>query len=1270
MHSILLCSFCQNPCKIGVVQLFRSVLEITCGQLFENISNCQILTLRCRLRGELANAGIKVKIYFESLMVYSLKNQKKLKCDFQPLNMKGKDTAIQEKTAAPSKVGRVFKFLCKTVFYIVVLMVVSLIAVNIYLHSNQTKILADLPFLDNASLSFNRMSIRLFEDFPSATVSFSDFLVKDSLFEQHKQPLLQVEELTAAVALQDVFDKKIDLHSFTFRNGQINLFTDKDGYSNYKNLLAGRNQCQINNEKNNFEINTDQLAIDFFNVEFEVRDDLKKTLIKGGLEKLKTDLLLKEKGVVAKTDMIVNLDQLAFNSDKGVFAKNSRITGQPIIEIREGVLNIEPFDLGVNDQVFNSSVNFDFQKNNISTIVFENDKTVLSESVVLLPDDIQKAMQPFQVEDSFYSKTVIEGRFLPDDPPVVIVDFKLNNNTVNAENHVFNSISLNGRFANRIYNDERKWKEGKKRVKVELNNVLAEYDDFKITTPNALITSTKEIGPQLKTAIKITGQPSGISEWLKNDQFLFRKGAFNLSANINGPLKNYEQLVIESEAELNLYDFTAIYLPANSAFPFDYLYLNKKTGDTGFSITSSQMKEGLAFSIEGGIKNLPALVLDLEGQRASSDVVFIANKLSWADFLDLFGEDGALKDNTSKTDEEKKKSMKEMLRGIQHNFQPHFSVVVDTLQYFDLLELHDFKTGIYFENEHTVVLEKTSFEYEEGAVSFNARLNIADTIVTPIEFELHTRRLNLKKLFPPFDYFNIKLLSGIENHPENVSIDVQHKGLLDDRKGLIPNTSEGEIIFKINEGEVLLGEIIYLPDSTENIFDKKVGHTKIALEGMPIVFNEFFKNDQFFFDKGRFFANFEYDGQVANFEELLNKSDANFSIKNGEVYYKPSDVTFPLTEVKLDLRKNHADFDFFLYSDDLNQEIQFKGQLENLSELVLGHTGKTIRTNVDVTSPKLKWEQFLDIFSPEITGDSSPEKQTVDALKATVVGLLTTFNPNVQVNTDTFVFSDQLMLEKVETGIALADTAILVLNKTGFQFYEGSMSVDGVVDLGKVDCAPFTAHFNTQQLDVMELLKSLDYLYLPSLKNIKELSGTVTMDLGLSGIIANDAEGLIPDANSGVLDFELNDITLKGFDPLDQIAIKLKQKNRFKELKFAPISNRLIIDGKNIEIPLMEIQSNALNLFVEGTLSYGDETNIWVSIPVDNLKKADRSIVPAKRNYAATRHKIYIEVTTDEFGENQFKIRSSKKKFYKQRGILEQYKIDKKKWKKWRKENG
>jgi hypothetical protein len=72
-------------------------------------------------------------------------------------------------------------------------------------------------------------------------------------------------------------------------------------------------------------------------------------------------------------------------------------------------------------------------------------------------------------------------------------------------------------------------------------------------------------------------------------------------------------------------------------------------------------------------------------------------------------------------------------------------------------------------------------------------------------------------------------------------------------------------------------------------------------------------------------------------------------------------------------------------------------------------------------------------------------------------------------------------------------------------------------------------------------------------------------------------------------------------------------------------------------------------------------------VPLDNLKKNKGLVIPPKRGYTAIKRRIYVEITPDKNGKNKFKFHLRKKKFYKQRGIPEQYRADLKMYRKLRK---
>ena len=75
-----------------------------------------------------------------------------------------------------------------------------------------------------------------------------------------------------------------------------------------------------------------------------------------------------------------------------------------------------------------------------------------------------------------------------------------------------------------------------------------------------------------------------------------------------------------------------------------------------------------------------------------------------------------------------------------------------------------------------------------------------------------------------------------------------------------------------------------------------------------------------------------------------------------------------------------------------------------------------------------------------------------------------------------------------------------------------------------------------------------------------------------------------------------------------------------------------------------------MQAFVEGTIDKNSPENLWISVPLQNLKRPDLAIIPDKTRYAATGRKIFLEwVTSESKDDGKTKVRLSKKKFFQER---------------------
>ena len=230
----------------------------------------------------------------------------------------------------------------------------------------------------------------------------------------------------------------------------------------------------------------------------------------------------------------------------------------------------------------------------------------------------------------------------------------------------------------------------------------------------------------------------------------------------------------------------------------------------------------------------------------------------------------------------------------------------------------------------------------------------------------------------------------------------------------------------------------------------------------------------------------------------------------------------------------------------------------------------------------------------------------------------------------------------------------LHMRKTGFDYGEGHVDLGLIFDISSTNETLFDFIIDIENVDLEQLLKEFNYFELSALKEAKKVSGIISLNSEVTGTISEE-NGLDTKSLEGFVNFDLRKLELSDFEPIQKIGNKIFRKERFEDIRFADVSDELYISNRTIQIPLMEIRSTAFDLFIEGHYSYDHESNIWISIPLSNLKKRDLVDIPDKEGFNETGNKVFIEVTQNEENTFEYKFHLNKRKFYEQRGILEQY---------------
>ncbi len=1126
--------------------------------------------------------------------------------------------------------------------------------INRYLQSNKTKFIEQLGILQGGTASFSSLNINIWRQFPSVLITMDNFLLHDSLYYDHNIPLVQLGSLRANFSLPSFIRDSIELQSIRLYDGEINFFTDSSGYSNARSIFSSNrnNSYTDKTHVDNSLISTHGMNLSLSNIEVSfIKKPTYKQMV-GTIDDMHIHVVSKGDIIVLQTDLDVEIDELSFNTTKGSFLQQSRISGHWEAQIDNGTVSIPIAPIQINDQLFEIGAEF-FGRNPIEFQLFiNNSSTDFSKTMPLMDSTIQAEVKDYQILGSFSTQSVVAGTFAYRALPYVTIDFTMDDQTVKAGDLTFKHFSTHGQLVYSPKEDTTNLIGGRGKAHMEFQQLATYYEDFNIQT-DTLFLGFNNLDVEIRTQLQIDGHAQSISEWFESKEFMFDQGNFTLTADINGFASDPEKILVSSYADLQFKDIDVIYKPANVLFPFDRILLEKQAGNANFSLISSRLSAGHEINLNGQLRNFPSLLLDDYNLRTSSNVNLRMTKVTWNEFLDYFGTNGYFNTEEKKNRDEKKKSLKETMQGLYQYFKPEINAAIDTLEYLDKLTFTDFSTGFHFVDEHTLVLEKTTFFNNKSSVSLSASLDFQDPNLTPFELQLHTEHLNLQELLPRLDYLDIKLLSALESLPTDMNLYIEHSGVLIDTAGLLQEYNQGKITFNDGKEGRISGTINYTP-SPNGL------NTDIQIIGKPELINQFFHSDEFLFQGGLFEVNFNYTADVDKFDQvrLIQEAEAILSVTNSEIYYQPVDVIFPLKEMRVHAQQNNADFKVRLQNDSTDSELWLQGKLKNLHAFLSEtYEEDPFRVIAEIYSPKLYWND-LQLFTQakETKAVSSPKG---DNIRETVRSILNTYQPNVTVKLDTFVYSDQLVVQDLRTGMLLRDSSLLELEETGFTFHNGSMVMDAQIDLTSGSLLPFQVNMQTENLDVGSLMEKLNYLDVKALQETDKLEGQLSMMLDLKGTLDLKRQMLISEHTYGTLGFELRNIQLRGLKALDAFATKIHKKRRFADLSLAPITNTITIKGNTLSIPLTEIQSNAIQLFLEGEYRVNDSSNIWISIPLHNLKKPNLDEVPERTGYALAGDKVYVEISTSDDEKSRVKFRTSKRKFYEKRGILPRFKQDK-----------
>lgn len=388
------------------------------------------------------------------------------------------------------------------------------------------------------------------------------------------------------------------------------------------------------------------------------------------------------------------------------------------------------------------------------------------------------------------------------------------------------------------------------------------------------------------------------------------------------------------------------------------------------------------------------------------------------------------------------------------------------------------------------------------------------------------------------------------------------------------------------------------------------------------------------FLSGEFKADVSYRGKLV---EYLNHTETEFSgLLNGEVSIKnaswnmpPQQKKFERTDVSLKFNQDQMEIekvDFVVNGSPVEISGQVRGFIPFFFE------------------PEKKGYVKLNVHSPRLDLTPLIKKKTKSKTKA-IANSKETRNKRISELID-------VLYDKVEFDLALKIDALSNGNFQGSDLAGNVKFMKGQLDAGPlkmktaggsvalkvqlqnlerpVNDIRITANVNN--VDIGKFFKYCDNFSQKSLRS-ENIKGKITTNVKLRGKI-DEQFRLQMTSLSGNVDFKVKDCELRDFEPLQNMSNFLFKNRDFNHVTFAEIKSKLKVDSTSIQIERMEVESSVFFLFLEGTYSLSDDTDLSIQVPLKNLKKRAAGYKPENIGVdAKVGPSIFLRARSDENGK-------------------------------------
>src|SRR5690625_2431479 len=679
--------------------------------------------------------------------------------------------------------------ICLGVFLSMPLLIWS--ALHLYFNYNKESIKEKVTNILKEEVSGNLIlgdvEPNLLKTFPKFSLKLKNIHLQDSLYHVHNVEALYLKNIYIQLDAFALIKSQTKINRIIISNGKINLFKNKEKYSN---ITAFQNKKKKNQNKNS-EINIKFISIE--NLEFNFDNTLRNKNFHFIINKLKG----KGNSFEDNPEYYIQLDafvhQLGFNLDKGVYLEEQELKSNFKATYFKDENKIELLEqlIQIGNEKITSTLKFYIDKPAKYDFYLHSKNLNFKKGMHLLPYNIHKKFEEIDIENPITFDAFLKGGFAYPDTPNVHINIELENNTLITPYGDLTRANINATLINQTNKNLGKNDDN---TSIFFEKLEGSFEDVPFKADTTFIYGLNH--PHLSTSI-FSNFPVVQLNKLTGKAINFNAGSATFDLKYSGPIIPEDTFSRSLHGFLKVKDAGLTYIPNGLHFP-------QADIDIAFNDEDLELKNILLKSkkseikITGEGKRFLNAYFD-DPSRINIETEVYSKEIDLNEFKFIIKPKTKIKSKKNLIEKEKSRKFNEKLLSALDKSTFLAKLNIQKVKY-NNFKAHEIR-GLASFKENAISFDDFNLKHAGGQIKFDAYMDIKKQDLIPIKLNSKISSVNINTLFHAFNNFNIKDLKS-ENIKGSLDAEINADLIFSEEISLIENSVNGEVKFQINHEEL------------------------------------------------------------------------------------------------------------------------------------------------------------------------------------------------------------------------------------------------------------------------------------------------------------------------------------------------------------------------------------------------------------------------------------------------------------------------------------